>query len=136
MTKTTDIPKPKKTGKEKAWNAAKLLLKITVTSVLLYYVFSNVDFDQVKSRFINANYWWMLAALACFFVSTILAAWRLLSFFKSIHLRIDPRFNLRLYLLGLFYNFLLPGGIGGDGYKIFLLNKNYKLPAKILGNIF
>jgi hypothetical protein len=33
-------------------------------------------------------------------------------------------------LLGLFYNFLLPGGIGGDGYKIYLLNKNYKLPAK------
>ena len=30
----------------------------------------------------------------------------------------------------IFYNFLLPGGIGGDGYKIYLLNKTYKLPAK------
>jgi hypothetical protein len=33
-------------------------------------------------------------------------------------------------MLGIFYNFLLPGGIGGDGYKIWLLNKNYKLPGK------
>jgi uncharacterized membrane protein YbhN (UPF0104 family) len=32
--------------------------------------------------------------------------------------------------LGIFYNLLLPGGIGGDGYKIYLLHKNYNLPAK------
>jgi len=43
---------------------------------------------------------------------------------------LNPKFNFRLYLLGLFYNFILPGGIGGDGYKIYLLHKNYKLPAK------
>src|ERR1700761_7528298 len=28
------------------------------------------------------------------------------------------------------YNVLLPGGIGGDGYKIYLLHKRYKLPTK------
>jgi hypothetical protein len=60
----------------------------------------------------------------------VMSSWRLSSFFKSIKLKLDPRFNFRLYLLGLFYNFLLPGGIGGDGYKIYLLNKTYKLPAK------
>jgi glycosyltransferase 2 family protein len=54
----------------------------------------------------------------------------LLSFFKSIDLRLDPRFNFRLYLLGIFYNLLLPGGIGGDGYKIYLLHKNYNQSAK------
>jgi len=43
---------------------------------------------------------------------------------------LDPRFNFRLYLLGIFYNLLLPGGIGGDGYKIYLLHKTYKFPAK------
>ena len=119
-----------KTWKAKLWDATKLLLKIAVTSVLLYYVFSKVHFSEVKTRLLHANYWWMLAGAAFYFASMIASSWRLLSFFKSINLRLDPRFNFRLYLLGIFYNFLLPGGIGGDGYKIYLLNKTYKLPAK------
>jgi uncharacterized membrane protein YbhN (UPF0104 family) len=119
-----------KTWKDILWSVTKVVLKFAVTSVLLYFVFRKVDFQQVKYRLIHANYWWMFAALVSYFVSIMISSWRLSSFFKSIHLKLDARFNFRLYLLGLFYNFLLPGGIGGDGYKIYLLNKTYKLPAK------
>jgi uncharacterized membrane protein YbhN (UPF0104 family) len=112
------------------WTVVKTILKIVISGALLYYVFRNVHFADVKYRLYHANYWWMLAALVSFFLSIIVASGRLLSFFRSIGLKLDPRFNFRLYLLGLFYNFLLPGGIGGDGYKIYLLNKSYKLPAK------
>ena len=126
---TEKAVKPK-TWKDTLWSVTKLVLKFAVTSVLLYYVFSKVPLQKVKMRLINANYWWMFAALLCFFASMVISSWRLSSFFKSIKLKLDPRFNFRLYLLGLFYNFLLPGGIGGDGYKIYLLNKTYKLPAK------
>ncbi|HVS91909.1 MAG TPA: lysylphosphatidylglycerol synthase transmembrane domain-containing protein [Mucilaginibacter sp.] len=124
-----DNPNPR-TWKHKLWNVTKLLLKIGVTSVLLYYVFSKVPFSEVKNRLVHANYWWMLAAIIVYFFSMVASAWRLMSFFKSIELRLDTRFNFRLYLLGIFYNLLLPGGIGGDGYKIYLLHKNYHLPAK------
>jgi uncharacterized membrane protein YbhN (UPF0104 family) len=112
------------------WSVAKTLGKIAVTTVLLYFVFRHVQFADVKYRLFHANYWWMLVALLSFFASIILSSWRLLYFFKSIDLKLNARFSFRLYLLGLFYNFLLPGGIGGDGYKIYLLNKTYKLPAK------
>ncbi|WP_374948701.1 lysylphosphatidylglycerol synthase transmembrane domain-containing protein [Mucilaginibacter sp.] len=126
---TEQAVKPK-TCKDTAWSITKVVLKFGVTAVLLYFVFLKVDFQQVKYRLVHANYWWMLAALVAFFISILMSSWRLSSFFKSIHLKLDARFNFRLYLLGLFYNFLLPGGIGGDGYKIYLLNKTYKLPAK------
>ncbi|MVN90037.1 lysylphosphatidylglycerol synthase transmembrane domain-containing protein [Mucilaginibacter aquatilis] len=129
MTDTETLPK-QKTWKDTLWSATKLILKIVVTSALLYYVFTQVPFQEVKQKLLHANYWWMATAVAVFFLSTVVSAWRLLSFFNSIELRLDPRFNFRLYLLGMFYNFLLPGGIGGDGYKIYLLTKNYKLPAK------
>jgi uncharacterized membrane protein YbhN (UPF0104 family) len=119
-----------KNWKGTLWNIAKTLLKFAVTSVLLYFVFRHVPFKDVKYRLLHANYWWMLVALLCFFLSIIVSSWRLMSFFNSINLKLDPRFNFRLYMLGLFYNFLLPGGIGGDGYKIWLLNKTYKLPGK------
>jgi len=119
-----------KTWKDRLWSFTKLILKLAVTSALLYYVFSKVHFSEVKSRLLHANYWWMLAGVFFYFASMVASSWRLLSFFKSINLRLDPLFNFRLYMLGIFYNFLLPGGIGGDGYKIYLLTKTYKLPAK------
>jgi uncharacterized membrane protein YbhN (UPF0104 family) len=126
----TEMALKPKTWKDTAWSITKVVLKFAVTSVLLYFVFRKVPLEKVKLRLIHANYWWMFAALISFFASMVLSSWRLSSFFKSIKLKLDPRFNFRLYLLGLFYNFLLPGGIGGDGYKIYLLNKTYKLPAK------
>jgi glycosyltransferase 2 family protein len=129
MTEIVEPPAPK-TLKGRLWNITKTVLKIAVTVVLLYFVFKRVPLNEVKNRLLNANYWWMFAALVCFFLSIVVSSWRLRSFFKSINLRLDARFNFRLYLLGLFYNFLLPGGIGGDGYKIYMLNKSYKLPAK------
>jgi hypothetical protein len=124
-----DNPNPR-TWKHKLWNVTKLVLKLAVTSVLLYYVFSKQPFSEIKYRLLHANYWWMLLAVIMYACSMVASAWRLLSFFKSIDLRLDPRFNLRLYALGIFYNLLLPGGIGGDGYKIYLLHKRYNLPAK------
>src|ERR1700743_1563825 len=110
-----------KTWKDYLWNVVKTLLKFGVTFGLLYFfVFKRVPIADVKYRLVHANYWWMLAALVCFFFSMVASAWRLQSFFKSIGLKLDSLFNFRLYLLGLFYNFLLPGGIGGAGYNIWL----------------
>jgi len=126
---TAEYHEPK-TLKAKLWTATKTILKIAVTAVLLYFVFRKVPFVDVKYRLLHANYWWMFAALLSFFASMVVSSWRLLSFFKSIGLKLNPKFNFRLYLLGLFYNFILPGGIGGDGYKIYILHKSYKLPAK------
>jgi len=119
-----------KTWKDIAWNIIKLLLKIGFTGLLLYYVFHKIHIDQVKSLIIRSNPWWALAGVLCYFLSIIVSASRLLSFFKSINLNIGWKFNLRLYMLGIFYNLFLPGGIGGDGYKIYLLKKTYKMPAK------
>jgi len=127
---TITSEKKPKTLKAKLWNIAKLLLKIGVTALLLTYVFSKIDIKAVKSLLSQANPFWALAAILVFFISTIVSASRLMSFFKSIDLHIRWQFNLRLYMLGMFYNLFLPGGIGGDGYKIYLLNKSYKLPAK------
>ncbi len=121
-----------KTRKQKNWNIVKTVLKIAVTTALLFWVFSKVPIHLLKNRLLQANYWWMLAALVCVLSSMIVSSWRLLSFFRSIGLKLDARYNLRLYFLGLFYNFLLPGGIGGDGYKMYLINKTYKTPLKKL----
>lgn len=121
---------PKKTFKSRLWSLTKLVLKIIVTIFLLRYVLSKIDLNEVKILLAQSNPWWIVAALITYFISIVISSFRLLSFFKSIDLHIGWKFNLRLYMLGIFYNLCLPGGIGGDGYKIYLLNKRYKKPAK------
>lgn len=119
-----------RTWKGTLWSITKIVLIIVVTGGLLYYIFSKVPWAKVQFRLTHGDPVWLFAAVAFYFLSMILSSWRLLSYFKSIGLRLDYRFNLRLYFLGLCCNVLLPGGIGGDGYKIYLLHKRYKLPTK------
>lgn len=61
-----------------------------------------------------------------FILSKVVSSYRLNVFFKSIGLHISEKYNLRLYWIGMYYNLFLPGGIGGDGYKVYLLNQQQK----------
>lgn len=123
--------------KPKLRNLLKLFLKIGFTALLLYLVLNKINFSEVKKIFQKSNPFYLLSALIAFFLSQVISSWRLLSFLKNIGLNINFGFNFRLYLVGMFYNIFLPGGIGGDGYKIFLLRKKSHLPAKqIFGALF
>jgi uncharacterized membrane protein YbhN (UPF0104 family) len=119
-----------KTPKQKLWDLLKTLLKIGFTGLLLWLVIRKMNYQEVKRILQTSNPLYLLLALVTYFASMLFAASRLLSFFRSIHLHLGRKFNMRLYMLGLFYNLFLPGGIGGDGYKIWVLNKTYKKPAK------
>lgn len=80
----------------------------------------------------NANPLWIAAAIVLFVASKLVAAFRLQVLFRALSVLISHPANIRLYLLGMFYNLFLPGGIGGDGYKAYLLNKAFKTPYKKL----
>jgi glycosyltransferase 2 family protein len=123
--------------KTKPRNLLKLFLKIGFTALLLYLVLNKINFTEVKKIFQRSNPFYILLAFITFFLSQVISSWRLLSFLKNTGLKINFGFNFRLYLLGMFYNIFLPGGIGGDGYKIYLLRKKFHLPAKqIFGALF
>ena len=113
-------------AKKKYWNIIKLLLKLGFTTLLGYLVFQKIDFQQVKSIFMKSGPGYIIAALLSYFASQVISSWRLLGFLRSIGLHLGFGFNLRLYMLGMFYNVFLPGGIGGDGYKIYLLRKKFR----------
>jgi uncharacterized protein (TIRG00374 family) len=58
-----------------------------------------------------------------FLASQILSVKRLDFYLKANSFNLSFRSNLELYFLGMFYNFFIPGGIGGDAYKVYILNK-------------
>src|SRR5690606_20130981 len=109
--------------KKKIWNILKLLLKLGITGLSLYLVSRKVEMEDIRQAFHNINLLFLLFAFLAFLVSQIISASRLNTLFKGVDLHISERYNFKIYLLGMFYNLFLPGGIGGDGYKIFLLRK-------------
>lgn len=110
----------------------KAFFKILLSAAALYYVFTKIDPQQVISIFSKANYGYLSVALLFFIISKIISAWRLNYFFKAADIKLENNSNLRLYLLGMYYNLFLPGGIGGDGYKVYLLNRKFGKKVKDL----
>jgi uncharacterized membrane protein YbhN (UPF0104 family) len=103
----------------------KLFLKLAVTTAALYYVFHKIDVKELWQTAQQSNVLLLLASLAMFVASKAVSSVRLNRYIKSVGINLTELYNLKLYLLGMYYNLFLPGGIGGDGYKIYLLNKKY-----------
>jgi uncharacterized membrane protein YbhN (UPF0104 family) len=108
----------------------KAILKILLSAAALYYVFTRIDIEDVINIFRSVNYILLALALIFFVLSKLVSAWRLNYYFDKADVKLENKSNLRLYLLGMYYNLFLPGGIGGDGYKIWLLSKNFNTSAK------
>lgn len=113
-------------------NIFKLFIKLAITGVCLWYVSKKIDWTLTWQLLQQSNKWWLVAAAVLFILSKIVASFRLNIFFKSIGMHLAESDNLKLYWLGMFYNLFLPGGIGGDAYKVIVLNRNKKQSVKLL----
>lgn len=120
------------TLKKRVGNQLKTILKLVLTGLALFLVFRKIDSVQLLLLVKTINWIWIIPAVLLFVVSKVFTSFRLNLYFKNIGLRISESQNWRLYLIGMFYNLFLPGGIGGDGYKVYLLNKEFKTPVKKL----
>lgn len=111
------------------------LLKILFSFVLLYFVFTKIQFSEVWEILKGSNFSYLLAALLLFVISKILSAFRLNLYIHQIKIFLTQLSNIKLYLLGMFYNLFLPGGIGGDAYKGYVLKKKYEVKTRSVVSI-
>ncbi len=110
----------------------KTALKLLLTGLALYLVFRKIDATQLVQLTKSIRWGWLIPATLLFVLSKVATAVRLNRYFENIGIRLSEKQNWGLYLIGMFYNLFLPGGIGGDGYKVYLLNKEFKTPVKKL----
>ncbi len=110
----------------------KFFLKLAVSIAILYLVFTKIDIREVWRIVKSAHFGWLLLGVLFFILSKLIAAYRLNILFRDAGVYITDRFNLELYLLGMYYNLFLPGAVGGDGYKVIYLQKHFKTGVKKL----
>ncbi len=118
---------------QKKWPSwLKLFLKISITLLCLWYISTKIDWQKCLVIIRAANWIWVIAAAIFFIFSKIVSAFRLNMYFQNMALIIPGIKNIQLYWLGMFYNLFLPGGIGGDAYKVILLKKTYAVSTRLL----
>jgi len=118
----------KKSGKI-PW-VLKFLAKLVITLGALYFVLREVDITRILDLYRNSRPGFLLSAAGLFVLSKVLSAYRLNHLFRSVGVALNDRTNLKLYWLGMYYNIFLPGGIGGDGYKAYLLKRHFRISVK------
>ncbi|WP_420400338.1 lysylphosphatidylglycerol synthase transmembrane domain-containing protein [Flagellimonas sp.] len=106
------------------------VLKIVVSAALIYFIFTKINLKDVVSTLKDSKPTYLFLGIMLFILSKVLAAFRLNLYFHQIEVRITQFSNLKLYLLGMFYNLFLPGGIGGDAYKGYVIQKKYQSGTK------
>ncbi len=110
-----------------------LTIKLTVSALSLYIVFSKAGPEQILSMMKRIGPLYFLGACLIYLASQAISAvrWKLL---------LPEKFTFRklfsLYMLGAFFNSFLPGLIGGDVVKAYYLNKDAKKLSLTLASIF
>lgn len=109
------------------------IFKLTVSSILLYVVLSKTGLEQVFIILRDINIFAFISAIFLYILAQFLSTirWKLLL----------PRiFKMRklfsLYMIGAFFNTLLPGIIGGDAVKAFYLYQATRKSSLALSSIF
>jgi hypothetical protein len=108
----------------------KLLLKIIITVLCLWFVSNKIDLKKTAGILSFARLSWIVLAVTAFILSKLLSAFRLNIYFRNIEIQLPEWKNIQLYWLGMFYNLFLPGSISGDAYKVIRLTKEYNVTYK------
>jgi len=116
-------------------NKIKLIIKIVFIAFAFLIIFHKLNLTELKKIELKEPFW-LLIAFIIFNLSQIISAKRVHTYLANINITPTFKYQLMLYYVGMFYNALLPGGIGGDAYKAYKFeksfNKGYKLIIKSL----
>lgn len=95
------------------------LFKVIISTGLLLYIFYKFDLRAIVSSMVSADPVFFVYAILIFIASGVLGAvqWGLILRFHGIQLGFGG--TVARYFMGLFFNFILPGFVGGDVVRVY-----------------
>jgi uncharacterized membrane protein YbhN (UPF0104 family) len=94
------------------------LVKAAVSVILLWLLFSRVDFARLWAIGKTASIRWLLLALCLYLTMILVSAWRWGLLLKAQHLDVPFSKLTSSFLVATFFNNFLPSNIGGDVIRI------------------
>ncbi len=104
----------------------KALLKVVISSVLLFITLNNVDLEQLVLNFRQFELIYIPLIVGFLLLNYVISSvrWKKLLIFENSQ-KASLSYLMNLYFVGAFFNNFMPTSIGGDVYKV------YKLGNKI-----
>lgn len=101
----------------------KLIFKLLFAVLCIYLVYINIDLDELWKYFQNADPVYIILATFILFIAQIISGLRMRYYFTHESCHFTRHNAVAIYFIGSFFNLVLPGGIGGDGYKVLLISR-------------
>lgn len=99
----------------------KSFIRLTITALLIFYLLKKIEITHVLNTIVLINPLVFFLASSLYILSSYISTLRWKIFLPSEGLRVSKLFSL--YLIGSFFNNVLPGIIGGDVVKVFMIKE-------------
>lgn len=110
----------------------KWLLKFSITIALLWWVFHRIDLESVSQAISKADKLLLALAVVPYLASRITAAVRLTTILQAHQVGLSHYGGVHLHWISMFYGMFLPGGLGGDAYKLLRLKQHFPAQGTML----
>lgn len=110
----------------------KWLLKFSITVALLWWVFHRIDLESVSQAIRKADKLLLALAVIPYLASRITAAVRLTTILQAHQVGLSHYGGMHLHWISMFYGMFLPGGLGGDAYKLLRLKQHFPAQGTML----
>ncbi|MBL3658545.1 lysylphosphatidylglycerol synthase transmembrane domain-containing protein [Fulvivirga sediminis] len=117
----------------KSWKvppSIKLFLKISISGLAIYLTAKKIDVKEAIHIITECNIYWLILGVFTFNLSQWISAVRLKNLLEELGIQASYWFHIKLFYFGMLYNIILPGGIGGDAYKVILLKNQFNKRAR------
>ncbi len=108
-----------------------LILKAAVSVGSLYLVSRSIAWETVDNVLKGAQFPYLIAALALFWVAQIFSSLRCAYVAHVLGGRLNLSTSIRAHFVGLWFNQVLPTGLGGDFIKMAILKKPLGLSVAV-----
>jgi uncharacterized membrane protein YbhN (UPF0104 family) len=107
-----------------------LMAKLGASALLLGWVLAQLDWNQLLPLWQQTPLWVGVAAFGLLHAAQLASSQRMRLYLAFGEVTLSTRRAIWLYYQGMLYNTLLPGGIGGDGLKLWWLKSRHQLTLK------
>lgn len=119
-----------KQSKLKQWLTP--LIKLSIAAGLIYWLMDSGAFSLDSLKMISSPSLWLFGVCAFLVLLSVNSVrWKILLQFENVKISFWQAY--RLSTMGIFFNFFMPGGMGGDVIKAAYLMRDYKDKKLFIG---
>ena len=121
------------TGKKRGLS---FYVRIIVSLALIGYVFYKAGIEQIWETVKQTDLTFLLLSILLTPILIFVSAWKWQVILKALKINVSVLRCFWLYIVGYFFNTVLPTNVGGDVVRAYALGKSTEKPAEVFSSVF